>query len=148
MEQKYILDKDLDAGTLNLKEIAETDVGKFSVLHKESFSLEAVEAALPGGPDALIAMFRSHDFFPQAFSAKTLAEGLLSMFGDEGKTSLKIIFNDNDALESHKQAAQEALVTDEKELVEIDKLLDDDDADKDDDTNKDDDDAPDPKAKA
>jgi len=125
MEQKYIVDKDLDAGTLTLKEMAETDVGKFSVMHKESFALEAVEAALPGGPDALIALFRSHDFFPPAFSAATLAEGILSMFGDQEKTSLKIAFCDNDALESHQEEAQEALVTDEKELVEIDKLLDD-----------------------
>lgn len=125
MEQKYLVDKDLDAGTLTLKEMAETDVGKFSVLHQESFELETVEAALPGGVAALIAMFRSHNFFPPAFSATTLAEGILSMFGDEEKTTLKIAFSDNDALESHKEAAREALVTDEKELVEIDKLLDD-----------------------
>ncbi|VFQ43710.1 hypothetical protein [Desulfoluna butyratoxydans] len=125
MDQKYVVDKDLEAGTLTLKEMAETDVGKFSVLHQESFPLEVVEAALPGGADALIAMFRNHDFFPPAFSANTLAEGILSMFGADEKTTVKIAFCDNDALESAQEEPQEALVTDEKELVEIDKLLDD-----------------------
>lgn len=127
MEQKYIIDKDLDAGTLTFKEVAETDVSKFTVLHQESFPLDTVEAAVAAGKEALIGMFRSNNFFPADFSANTLAEGILSMFGENGQDSLKIAFCDNDALESHKEEAQEALVTGEKELVEIDKLLEDDD---------------------
>ncbi|BCS98237.1 hypothetical protein DSLASN_38690 [Desulfoluna limicola] len=127
MEQKYLIDKDLDAGTLTIKEMAETDVSKFTVLHLESFPLDTVEAALAAGKEALVDMFRSNNFFPPEFSANTLAEGILSMFGEGAQDSLKIAFCDNDALESRKEEAQEALVTSEKELVEIDKLLEDDD---------------------
>ncbi|WP_300669423.1 hypothetical protein [Desulfoluna sp.] len=132
MEQKYIIDKDLDAGTLTLKEMAETDVGKYSVLHNACFELEAIEAALSAGNEALIALFRNNNFFPPEFPAGVLAEGLRSMFGDDPKNSLKIIFSDNDSLASHREEAQEALATDEKEQVEIDKLLDDDDTEADD----------------
>jgi len=127
MEQKYIIDKDLDAGTLTFKEVAETDVSKFTVLHQESFPLDTVEAALATGKEGLIDMFRSNNFFPPEFSANTLAEAILSMFGKNGQDSLKIAFCDNDSLESHKEEAQEALAASEKEPVEADNLLEDDD---------------------
>lgn len=127
MEQRFVVDKDLDAGTLTIKEMAETDVSKFTVLHQESFPLSAVEEALSEGQESLIALFRNHNFFPPRFSAETLAEGILSMFGEEEKTTLKITFCDSDSLSSHNLSPEDALITGEKELVEIDKLLEDDD---------------------
>lgn len=127
MEQKYIIDKDLDAGTLTIKEVAETDVSKFTTLHQETFALDAVEAASAQGKESLVALFRSHNFFPPEFSANTMAEGILSMLGDTEKPTLKIALNDNDSLENHREEALEAAANEEKASVEVDTLLEDDD---------------------
>ena len=127
MEQKYIIDKDLDAGTFTIKEVAETDVSKFTTLHHETFPLDAVGAAIEAGKEPLLNLFRNHDFFPPEFLANTMAEAIISLYNDTEKTNLKIALNDNDSLESHKEADLEAEATKDKEPVEVDALLDDDD---------------------
>ncbi len=127
MEQKYILDKDLDAGTLTIKEVGETDVSKFTTLHHESFALGDITDALAKGKESLVEFFRSNNFFPPEFSANVMAEGIISLVEDTERTSLKIAFSDNDSLDSHKDAVPEVAVTEEKEAVEVDALLDDDD---------------------
>lgn len=127
MEQKYILDKDLDAGTLTIKEVGETDVSKFTTLHHESFDLAEVTAAIAQGKETLVNFFRSNNFFPPEFSANVMAEGIISLIGDTEKMTLKIAFSDNDSLENHKEAALEEIANKEKEALEVDGLLEDDD---------------------
>ena len=141
MEQKYIIDKDLDAGTFTIKEVAETDVSKFTILHDKTFPLDAVGAAIEAGKETLVNFFRSHDFFPPEFLANTMAEAIIALYNDTEKTNLKIALSDNDSLESHKEAALEAEASKDKEPVEVDALLDDDEEKSDDDEKKSADDA-------
>ncbi|MCG8472343.1 MAG: hypothetical protein MI742_10840 [Desulfobacterales bacterium] len=127
MEQRYIIEQDIDAGSFTLKEMAETDVGKFSILHQESFELDRIKEAVEAGAEAVINVVRNHNFFPARFSAHLLADGIISLLAD-GKPSAKLNFCDNDALEGHEEEVVEEMVDSEKELVEIDQLLEEDDA--------------------
>lgn len=120
MDQKFILAK--KETTLMIREVAETEPGIFSVLFEESLDIEKVEAAIAGGKNVLIDLFRSHNLYPPAVFSDMLARGITSMFGDDPKDSLRIEFNDIEALASSIAQAKE-LLEDEKELVEIDKLL-------------------------
>ena len=124
MEQRYVIEQDLDEGTFVLKEMAETDVGKFSILHQQSFDLAVIKEAAEAGVQPLVDVVRSHNFFPASFASKLLAEGIIAMLA-EGKATSKLNFCDNDALEGEEEEVVEELVTGEKEMVEIDKLLED-----------------------
>ena len=127
MEQRYVIEQDLDEGTFTLKEMAETDVGKFSILHQETFGLDLIKGAAEKGTQAVVDAVRNHNFFPAHFAANLLAEGIVQFLKEE-KATLKLNFCDNDALQGEKEEEVEELVTGEKELVEIDQLLEDDDA--------------------
>lgn len=125
MEQKYILAK--KDNLLIIREVAQTEPGTFTLLFEERLQLSDVEAAVKAGKNELIDLFRSHNLYPPYIFAEKLAKGITSMFGDEPLDSLRIEFNDVDALQ---KAINEAAVQveDEKELAEIDKLLDEDDS--------------------
>lgn len=124
MDQKYILKK--KDGRLIIQELAETEPGKFALLFEEKLELDRVEAAIRDGKRALIDLFRSHNFYPPSVFAEMLAHKIASMFGAESKDSLTIEFNDADAL-LNKGGMPGDLIVDEKELAEIDKLLEDED---------------------
>lgn len=124
MEQKYILAK--KKHTLVIKEVAQTEPGIFSLLYETELENTAVEEAIEKGNPALTDLFRSRHFYPVSFFANKLAEGIKTLFADDSQDSLKIEFNDNECLESKAQSIEAEQIENEKELAEIDKLLEDD----------------------
>jgi len=119
MEQKYILKKK-DTQFI-IQELAETEPGKFALLFEEKLDLNRMALSVNEGTRAIIDLFRSHNFYPPAIFSDLLANRISSMFGSDPKDSLTVEFNDNDALRRRGQLMDH--VVDEKELAEIDKLL-------------------------
>jgi len=67
---------------------------------------------------------RSKDFFPPAFLAEKLAQGVMELFGDSGKESVEVLVDDMTIM---KESEPADFVDDEIEAEEdIDELLDDD----------------------
>lgn len=125
MKQKCILSK--KKNTLVLKEVAQTEPGSFSLIYETELDNEAVEKAVANGTDAIIDLFRSVHFYPVSFFAEKLADGIAKMFGSEPADSLHIEFNDIENLQSTAAKTLELEELEkEKELAEIDKLLEDD----------------------
>ena len=124
MDQKYILEK--KDNTFIIKELAETEPGKFALLFEEKLGMARVGTAIDAGKRELIELFRSHNMYPPVFFAELLANNIITLFKDESKNKLTVEFNDNDAL-LHKDLPPIEIVVDEKELAEIDKLLEDED---------------------
>ena len=122
MEHKYVLKK--KETELIIQEQSETEPGKFALLFEEKLPRELVEETLPKGKPAVVDLFRSRHFYPPSIFADLLASGIENMFQDENKDSMTLQFNDNDALGDRDGVAADLLV-DEKELAEIDKLLED-----------------------
>jgi hypothetical protein len=124
MEQKYVLKKKND--TFIIQELAETEPGKFAMLFEEKLALNQVTSAITsGGKRELMDLIRTHHFYPPAVFANVLVDGVYSMFLEDAKEVLTIQFNDNEALLNRGTPGD--LVVDEKELAEIDKLLEDED---------------------
>ncbi len=127
MKQKCILSK--KKNTLVIKEVAQTEPGSFTLLYETEVDNETVETALTNGEDAIIDMFRNNHFYPTRFFAIKIAAGLVSMFGDQPTDSLHVEFTDVESLQSRiVEEVEPDKIEKEKELAEIDKLLEDDDA--------------------
>ena len=124
MEQKYVLEK--KDNVFIIRELAETEPGKFAMLFEEKLDMDRVTAAVGEGKRKLIDLFRSNNMYPPNFFAEKVANGIIDMFGDSPKDKLTIECNDNDAL-LNKGSLPVDLVVDEKELAEIDQLLEDED---------------------
>jgi hypothetical protein len=88
--------------------------------------MDTVRSAMGEGKRILIDLVRSHNMYPPAFFADLLANGIINLMHDSEKSKMTIEFNDNDAL-LHKDTMPVDLLVDEKELAEIDKLLEDED---------------------
>ena len=127
MKQKCILSK--KKNTLVIKEVAQTEPGSFTLLYEAEVDNAVVEAAIEKGQDAVMDMFRCHHFYPTTFFAKRIADNIIGMFGSEPTDSLHIEFNDVESLQSKiQEEAEPEKIENEKELAEIDNLLEDDDA--------------------
>ncbi len=124
MEQKYALEK--KDNVFIIRELAETEPGKFAMLFEEKLDMDLVAAAASEGKRKLIDLFRSNNMYPPNFFAEKVAKGIISMFGNDPKDKLTIECNDNEAL-LNKGSLPVDLVVDEKELAEIDQLLEDED---------------------
>jgi hypothetical protein len=124
MDQKYVLEK--KDTIFVIRELAETEPGKFAMLFEEKLDIEKVKASLGGGKRKLVDLFRSNNFYPPAFFAEMAANGIIEMFGNNPKDKMVIEFNDNDALLNRGSMPVDLLV-DEQELAEIDQLLEDED---------------------
>lgn len=124
MEQKYMLEK--KDSKFIIRELAQTEPGKFALIFEEKLDIDRVVAAIDEGKRVLIDLFRSHNMYPPSYFADMLANNIISMFKGEPKDKLTIEFNDNDAL-LRRDAPPVEIVVDEKELAEIDKLLEDED---------------------
>ncbi|GAB6093796.1 hypothetical protein JCM14469_00480 [Desulfatiferula olefinivorans] len=124
MNQKYILKK--KDSQLIIQELAETEPGKYALLYEEKLAFDRLEPAIADGRRALIDLFRSHNFYPPQFFAEMLAAKIAEIFGNDPKDSATIEFTDADALVNRGNLPTDILV-DEKELAEIDKLLEDED---------------------
>jgi hypothetical protein len=124
MEQKYVLEK--KDSILIIRELAETEPGKFAMLFEEKLDIDRVKSAIGEGKRKIIDLFRSNNMYPPAFFAEMVAKGIIDMFGANPKDKLTIEFNDNDALLNRGSLPVE-IVVDEKELAEIDQLLEDED---------------------
>lgn len=124
MEQKYVLEK--KDNVFIIRELAETEPGKFAMLFEEKLDMDRVTTAVGEGKRKLIDLFRSNNMYPPNFFAEKVANGIIGMFGDSPKDKLTIECNDNEAL-LKKGSLPVDLVVDEKELAEIDQLLEDED---------------------
>ena len=127
MKQKCILSK--KKNTLILKEVAQTEPGSFSLIYEVELENSDIEAAIEKGQAAVIDLFRSTHFYPATFFSERLADGIIGMFTTDPVDSLHIEFNDVESLQSTIDMKNKVESPDkEKELAEIDTLLDDDDA--------------------
>ncbi len=125
MEQKYVLEKK-DTQFI-IRELAETEPGKFAMLFEEKLDIDRLKTAIEGGKRKIIDLFRSNNMYPPTYFSELVANGIIGMFGNDPKDKLTIEFNDNDALLKKGTLPVELVIVDEKELAEIDQLLEDED---------------------
>lgn len=132
MKQKYLIQKSEGKKELIIKESAELDKEIFSLLCEQTYSGEAIEAAIARGRNALISTLRTPSMYPIGVYAARIADEVTDLFQSESQDadSRELFFDDLELLKKE-QAEQELLEDDADDSVGIDDLLEDDDSDTD-----------------
>ncbi|MBW1646877.1 MAG: hypothetical protein JRJ72_02015 [Deltaproteobacteria bacterium] len=124
MKQKYVISREGDPQRLVIKEYAELDKEMFSLLCEERYSQEAIQAAMKEGTDALIAAFRTRNFYPSYAFATRIAEAITTLFGQDGDEPIEVVIDDAEFLNRQRTEPTFRPEADE-EAEDIDELLDD-----------------------
>lgn len=126
MKQRCILSK--KKNSLAIKELAQTEPGAFSILYETEFDNTIVKEAIKDGHEAVIRMFRTRHFYPHSSFTGKIAAGIISMFTEDPVDKLQVEFNDLECLQRKTyEDVEKDKIENEKELAEIDNLLEDDD---------------------
>lgn len=124
MKQKFLLVKSQDHKELIIKELAELDTGKFSVVCQERHDTETVQKSL-ANPGRLFDMLRSDNMFPPGHVVDRMISAIPELLASEEKESIELLFDDMDLIED---AGGHVFIMEEPsdEDASLDELLDED----------------------
>ncbi|MFZ5565337.1 MAG: hypothetical protein ACOZBW_14965 [Thermodesulfobacteriota bacterium] len=124
MKQQFLIVRGDSKTDLFIRELAELEKNETAVICENGFKVSDLKKAAQKGIGELISQLRSKDFFPPAFLAEKLAQGVMELFSDSGKESVEVLVDDMTIM---KESEPADFVDDEIEAEEdIDELLDDD----------------------
>ena len=120
MRVKYILEKN-EEDQLTIGEYSALDKKDhmmFTLLTEQTYEVQAVEAAILKGKDALNSVLRTIDLYPQGVYMDTISEMVMAMYGPEGKSSMEVVIDDVDLLSE--EAREREALEDLEDIVEDD----------------------------
>jgi hypothetical protein len=122
MKQKYLISKENDQQKLVIKEFAELDKERLSLLCEEEYDNKIIKSAISKGKEALISELRTNNMYPPSVYAEKIAQAVIDIFGSENSQSIEISFNDVDLLIKG-QAPPEDIDEIESIVDEVDELI-------------------------
>ena len=125
MKQKFLISKENDQKKLIIKEFAELDKEKLSLLCEEEYDNKIIKSAVSQGKEALIAELRTNNMYPPGVYAEKIAQAVIDIFGSKDSQSIELSFNDIDLL-IKEQSPSEDIGEIESIADDIDKLIGDD----------------------
>jgi len=125
MKQKYMISKEDDQKKLIIKEFAELDKERLSLLCEEEYDNKTINSAIKKGKEALISELRTKNMYPPSVYAEKIAQAVIDIFGSKGSQSVEISFSDVDLL-IKEQAPAEDIDEIESIVDEVDELIGDD----------------------
>ncbi len=125
MKQKYLILKNPEKNELIIREFAELDKERFSLLCEEAYDDEMIEAAIEEGVNTLISKLRTQNMYPIGHYAKKIAESVTTMYVSGDKQSVELFFNDNDLLIKNQEPDKD-FDAPADESSDLDELLDED----------------------
>jgi len=98
MKQKFTLIKNDGQKKLIIKEYAELDKDKLSLLCEETYDAEAVTGAISENTEALITALRTKNMYPPSAHMNQIAEAVVSLYESDMIETKDLILNDMDVL--------------------------------------------------
>jgi len=125
MKQKYLISKENDQAKLIIKEFAELDKERLSLLCEEEYDNKIIKSAISQGKEALISELRTNNMYPPGVYAEKIAQAVIDIFGSKDSQSIELSFNDIDLLIKEQEPSEDI---DEIENIadDIDELIGDD----------------------
>ena len=126
MKQKYLISKEDDKNKLIIKEFAELDKERLSLLCEEEYDNKIIKSAILKGKEALISELRTNNMYPPGVYAEKIAQAVIDIFGSKDSQSIELSFNDVDLL--IKEQAPSEDIDETKSVVDddVDELIGDD----------------------
>jgi hypothetical protein len=129
MKQKYAIIRDDAQNTLVVREYAELDKEMMSLLCEESYSQEAMLAAVAEGHQSVIDAIRTNNMYPPTVFAEPIAKAIEGIFAEGGNTSAELFFDDKELFVKEDMEESDMSEQGVDDDVEVDELLEDDDID-------------------
>ena len=98
MKQKFLISKENDKKKLIIKEFAELDKERLSLLCEEEYDNKIIKSAISQGKEALISELRTNNMYPPGVYAEKIAQAVIDIFGSKDSQSIELSFNDVDLL--------------------------------------------------
>jgi len=127
MKQKYLISKENDQKKLIIKEFAELDKERLSLLCEEEYDNKIIKSAISKGKEALISELRTNNMYPPGVYAKKIAQAVIDIFDSKDSQPIELSFNDVDLLIKEQETSEdidEIESTDDND--DIDELIGDD----------------------
>ncbi len=125
MKQKFLISKENDQKKLIIKEFAELDKEKLSLLCEEEYDNKIIKSAILQGKEKLISELRTNNMYPPGVYAEKIAQAVIDIFGSKDSQSIELSFNDIDLL-IKEQSPSEDIGEIESIADDIDELIGDD----------------------
>lgn len=122
MIQKFVILKNNETNKLIIREFADLEKNKFSLLCEETYDGETIESALKKGKKFLVSILRTVNLFPSGICAEKIADSVIDLYGSENKPSTEFIVNDLDMIEI-KKVKPKPVNYGKKESGQINELL-------------------------
>lgn len=123
MKQKYAIIRDDDQKTLIVREYAELDKEMMSLLCEETYSQEAITAAIKEGHSTVVDAIRTNNMYPPTAFAEPIAIAIESIFAKGGNPSAELFFDDKELF--IKEVVTVEAPEEEEKDVDVDDLLED-----------------------
>ncbi len=122
MKQKYLISKENDQKKLIIKEFAELDKERFSLLCEEEYDNKIIKSAISQGKEALISELRTNNMYPPGVYAEKIAQAVIDIFASKESQSIELSFNDVDLLIKEQEPSEdidkiESIAEDIDELI-------------------------------
>ncbi len=125
MKQKFLISKENDQKKLIIKEFAELDKERLSLLCEEEYDNKIIKSAILQGKEKLISELRTNNMYPPGVYAEKIAQAVIDIFGSKDSQSIELSFNDIDLL-IKEQSPSEDIGEIESIADNIDELIGDD----------------------
>jgi len=125
MKQKYLISKENDQKKMIIKEFAELDKERFSLLCEEEYDNNIIKSAISKGKETLISELRTNNMYPPGVYAEKIAQAVIDIFASKESQYIELSFNDIDLL-IKEQAPSEDIDETESSADDIDELIGDD----------------------
>jgi len=122
MKQKYLISKENDQKKLIIKEFAELDKERLSLLCEEEYDNKIIKSAISQGKEALISELRTNNMYPPGVYAEKIAQAVIDIFASKESQSIELSFNDIDLLIKEQEPSEdidkiESIAEDIDELI-------------------------------
>ena len=126
MKQKYAIIRDDAQKTVIVREYAELDKEMMSLLCEESYTQDAMAAAVAAGHQAVVDAIRTNNMYPPTVFAGPIASAIEGLFQEGGNLSAELFFDDKELFSKDVQTPEEDSDDDVDKEVGVDELLEDD----------------------
>jgi len=110
MKQRYFISRDRNTSELTIEEYAAVagnvkryEVGAlaqddFTLLCTETYEGKAIKKAISQGKETLVSVLRTDNLYPISIYANLIADSVMELYGNDGKLSRELLFDDLDLL--------------------------------------------------
>ena len=125
MKQKYSIIKDNENNQLIIREFAELDKEKLSLLCEEAYENDLIKTAINSGKDTVISTLRTNNLYPVSKYAQRIADAVIDLYASKDKESVDLLFDDIELL-TEELDPEEAAAGTKDESADLEDLLEDD----------------------